>query len=211
MKAIVLLSGGLDSAVAAAVAKHNYDVCLSLSFGYGQRHFAKEVSCAYHLSRHFDWPHKVLELPPLGKSALTTPGEPLEERPGALPTTFVPARNLIFISFAASYAYQYGAQFIIGGWNVIDYSGYPDCRPEFLATAERACQLALDMNQLRVVAPLVGMTKAGIIRLGHILNVPFEHTWSCYAGGDKPCGQCPSCQYRAKGFEEAGIPDPLLR
>jgi 7-cyano-7-deazaguanine synthase len=210
MKAIVLLSGGLDSAVAAAVAGKRYEHLVALTFVYGQRHY-REAMGAIKLAKWLGCEWHELMLPKLGPSALTDPTKPIEEfSDGRLPTSFVPARNLIFISVAASWAYADKAN-IVGGWNVVDYSGYPDCRPEFLDAAGAAVNLALGLpSKIDIDAPLLHLNKAQIIKLGAMLGVPFQDTWSCYIGDRKPCGECPSCKIRAKGFAEAGIADPLL-
>ena len=221
-RAVILLSGGMDSATAMAVARSNgYDL-YALSFDYGQRH-RKELGCARKLAAFFKArEHKVLriELGRLGGSALTNrsievprAGEPWREGE-KIPATYVPARNLIFLSFAAAYAETVGASSIFIGANAIDYSGYPDCRPEFLRAFEEAARLGTKAGAagrpLRVEAPLLRLTKAQIVRLGSSLLVPFELTWSCYRGGRSPCGRCDSCLLRAKGFAETGIADPLL-
>lgn len=210
MKAIILLSGGLDSAVAAAWAKKEWDYdCLAICFNYSQRHH-KEIGYSKRLADYFGWPWKFLAIDIPAQSALTDQKKDVNQIVKGLPASFVPGRNLIFLSYAASVAYHFEASYIVGGWNWRDYSGYPDCRPEFLQAAEIAINYALGSDRLYVRRPLIQMAKVDIIQLGQRLKVPFEMTWSCYEGWEKPCGVCGSCKFRAKGFEEAGIQDPLL-
>jgi 7-cyano-7-deazaguanine synthase len=220
-KAVILLSGGMDSATAMAVARSNGHELYALSFDYGQRH-KKEVACARELAKFFKAKeHKVLkiELGKLGGSALTDAAIAVPDADGGwtgdkpIPATYVPARNLVLLSMAAAYAETVGAGAIFIGANAIDYSGYPDCRPEFLRAFEIAARLGtkcgVSGRPLRIEAPLLHLSKAQIVRLGASLLVPFGMTWSCYRGGKAPCGKCGSCQLRAKGFAEAGIADPL--
>ena len=210
MKAIILLSGGLDSAVAGAWAKKEWHKdCLALCFSYEQRH-TKEILCSTRLADYFGWPWKLLNIVIPAQSALTDKTKDVNQQVRGLPASFVPGRNLIFLSYAASVAYHHEASNIVGAWNSIDYSGYPDCRPEFLQAAEIAINYALGTDRLCIHRPLIQMAKVDIIQLGQKLKVPFEMTWSCYEGWDKPCGVCGSCKFRTKGFEEAGIKDPLL-
>ena len=212
MKAIILLSGGLDSAVAGAWAKKEWGQdCLALCFQYGQRH-GKEVSQSHILADYFGWPWRLLTIEIPAQSALTDLGKDVNQQVKGLPASFVPGRNLIFLSYAASVAYHFEALNIVGGWNSIDYSGYPDCRLEFLEDTELVINSSLgyDFQSLMVRKPLIELNKKEIIQMGQELQVPFEMTWSCYEGWDKPCGICGSCLFRAKGFEEAGIKDPLL-
>ena len=221
-KVVVLLSGGMDSATTLAVARSNGHELYALSFDYGQRH-KKELQCARKLARFFNAKeHKVLkiELGKLGGSALTDTAVDVPDADGGwtggkpIPATYVPARNLVLLSVAAAYAETVGAGAIFIGANAIDYSGYPDCRPEFLRAFEEAARLGtrcgVSGKPLRIEAPLLHLSKAQIVRLGASLLVPFGMTWSCYRGGKRPCGKCDSCRLRAKGFAEAGIPDPLL-
>lgn len=221
-KAVVLLSGGLDSSTAIAMAAEQGYELYALSFRYGQRH-ARELEAARAIGQHFGArDHKVsdIDLRLFGGSALTSDeiDVPLDRDENAMgvgvPSTYVPARNLIFLSFATAYAEVVGADDIFLGINAIDYSGYPDCRPEFLETFAKTANLATkagteDGRTLRFHAPLVRMTKADIVREGTRLGVPWELTWSCYLGGEKACGKCDSCQLRLKGFAEAGLSDPL--
>lgn len=221
-KAVVLLSGGLDSSTAIAMAAEQGYELYALSFRYGQRH-ARELEAARAIGQHFGArDHKVsdIDLRLFGGSALTSDeiDVPLDRDENAMgvgvPSTYVPARNLIFLSFATAYAEVVGADDIFLGINAIDYSGYPDCRPEFLEAFAKTANLATkagteDGRTLRFHAPLVRMTKADIVREGTRLGVPWELTWSCYLGGEKACGKCDSCQLRLKGFAEAGLSDPL--
>ncbi len=219
--AVVLLSGGMDSATALAVAAASHRSVHCLTVLYGQRH-AREVRSARNLARFFHVDrHHVVRLPlgPLLRSALTNRSRPLPHagraaRRGAIPATYVPARNTILLSVALGYAESVGADSVYIGANAIDYSGYPDCRPEYFRAFEHLARLATRAGveqrwALRVEAPLLRLSKADIVRLGERLGVPWAMTWSCYAGGVRPCGRCDSCVLRAKGFAEAGRPDPL--
>jgi 7-cyano-7-deazaguanine synthase len=209
MKAIILLSGGLDSAVAAAWAKKHWDrECVALSFWYEQRH-VKELECASKLSRYYGWRHRGIDVHIPAKSALIGAGGDVNEMVKGLPASFVPGRNMIFLGLAASLAYTLEVDNIVGGWNHIDYSGYPDCRPEFLTSMQDTINFALgfDYQKVTIQAPLIALNKKEIILMGHELKVPFGMTWSCYEGKTRPCGVCGSCQYRQKGFLEAGIED----
>jgi len=220
-RAVMLLSGGMDSATAMAVARSSGHELYALSFDYGQRH-RNELICARKLARFFKAKeHRVLriELGKLGGSALTdreiaVPEPSGWKEGGRIPATYVPARNLVMLSFGAAYAETVGAEGIFIGANAIDYSGYPDCRPNFLRAFEETARLGtkcgVSGRPFRVEAPLLHLSKAQIVRLGASLLVPFDLTWSCYRGGKAPCGRCDSCLLRAKGFEEAGIRDPLL-
>jgi 7-cyano-7-deazaguanine synthase len=219
--AVVLLSGGMDSATALAVARQHFRRVHALTVIYGQRH-RREIESARSLAIHFRVAdHKVLSLPlgPLLRSALTDPTRPLPRAlpgkgTGRIPATYVPARNTIFLAIALGYAESLGAEAIFIGANAIDYSGYPDCRPEYFRAFERLARLATRAGvergrTVRIEAPLLRMSKADIVRLGERLQVPWNMTWSCYAGGRAPCGECDSCVLRARGFDQAGIPDPL--
>lgn len=219
-KAILLLSGGLDSGVTLYYAKNkNFDVSC-LTFDYHQRHL-KEIIKAKLLAKKAKAEHIIIKLGlPLKGSALLDknlklPGESLLRNSGKIPITYVPARNIIFLSYALFYAELKAADSIFIGANVIDYSGYPDCRPEFLKAFMKAAGLGTKRGEekrpIKIVAPLIKKSKSDIIRLGLKLKVPFEYTWSCYAGGKFPCGVCDSCRFRLKGFKEAGLDDPLLK
>ncbi len=219
--AIVLLSGGMDSATALAVAKaEGFDV-IALTFDYGQRH-RKEVEVARKLAKHFGVrDHRIvsLDLRGIGGSALTDRRIPLpqqrrlEEIGQGIPPTYVPARNTIFLSYALGLAEASGAKAIFIASNYIDYSGYPDCRPEFFRAFQEVARLGtkrgVEGDVIEIHTPLISMTKADIVRKGQELEVPWELTWSCYRGADKACGVCDSCQLRLKGFREAGVKDPL--
>jgi 7-cyano-7-deazaguanine synthase len=193
----------------------------ALTVLYGQRH-AREVRSARSLARHYRVArHTVLRLPlsPLLPSALTRPGRRLPSRrasAGRIPSTYVPARNTILLAVALGYAESHRLATIYLGANAIDYSGYPDCRPEYLRAFERLARLATRAAVERgetvgVKAPLLHLSKAEIVREGERLGVPWRLTWSCYAGGRRPCGTCDACRLRRKGFVEAGVTDPLGR
>ncbi len=223
-KAIVLLSGGLDSATAAAIARDEGFALYCLSFSYGQKQLV-ELASARRLARFFAArEHLVLnlDLGRIGGSALTDQGleVPKEgsglDREELIPITYVPARNTIFIAHAAAWAEVVGARDIFLGVNALDYSGYPDCRPEFIAALERALNLgtregvAASGKWLRLQTPLIDLKKSEIIRRGVALGVDYGMTISCYdpdASG-RPCGRCDSCRLRRRAFAEAGIPDP---
>ncbi len=220
-KAVILLSGGLDSATAAAIAKGMGFELYALSFSYGQRH-SKELEAAQAVGEFFGVKdHQVVDfdLRKWGGSALTADMDvPLDrdesEMASSIPTTYVPARNTIFLSFALGYAEVVGADTIVIGVNQLDYSGYPDCREEYLLAFERMANLATKGaveggRRTRIYAPLLHMTKAEIITKGTALGVDYGLTWSCYQGLDQPCGRCDSCLLRAEGFRRAGLTDPL--
>jgi len=218
----VLLSGGMDSATAAAIAKSEGYELHAISFSYGQRH-AKELDWARRVGESLGVKrHVVIEfdLRKWGGSALTDdiPVPFNREKDGMsaeIPVTYVPARNTIFLSFALGYAEVIGADTIVIGVNQLDYSGYPDCRDDYLLAFERMANLATkagaaDGRRFRIYAPLLHLTKAEIIRRGTELGVDYSLTWSCYQGLEKPCGRCDSCMLRAEGFRSAGLPDPLV-
>lgn len=204
MKAIVLLSGGIDSATTLYLAKKQRYQCFALIFDYGQRHrrelrsavaVAKCASVAYRVVR--------IELPWKGSSLLDKKQKiPARKSFRGIPSTYVPGRNIIFLSFALSYAEAIGAKAIFIGANAIDFSGYPDCRPEFYKAFQKVSEKGTKAKKIRVVAPLIRMSKVEIIRLGLKLGAPLKLTWSCYKGGKKPCGVCDSCLLREKGFSE---------
>jgi len=217
---VVLLSGGMDSATCLALACRDHPPVHALTMLYGQRH-SREVRSARALARHFGVAaHTVLRLPlaPLLNSALTDSARRLPSgsaRAGRIPSTYVPARNTILLSVALGYAESHRLGRIYLGANAIDYSGYPDCRPEYLRAFERLARLATKAGvergeQVRVESPLLRLSKAEIVRRGDQLRVPWELTWSCYAGGRSPCGTCAACRLRRKGFAEAGRPDAGL-
>jgi 7-cyano-7-deazaguanine synthase len=211
MKVVCLLSGGLDSCVAAAMVKSNGCVLeTALSVAYGQRHADAELRAARSVAQALGFKrHEVVRLPTLASPVLTGDGPlPTEAQAGIAPT-FVPSRNAIMLTLAANVAVRDGAEAIVTGVNAVDYSGYPDCRPEFVRAMERALTLGLDRH-IRILAPLVEMSKSDIVREGSYLGAPLEFTWSCYAGGDRPCGVCDSCRIRSDGFKVAGLIDPAL-
>jgi 7-cyano-7-deazaguanine synthase len=222
--AVVLLSGGLDSATALAVAIREGYTAHALSVDYGQRHRVELERAAFVAMRLGAADHRVvrLDLRAIGGSALTSDlAVPKDRTDDAIahgvPVTYVPARNTILLGLALGHAEAIGAFDLFIGANVLDYSGYPDCRPEFLAAFEALANLATKAGtegtgRFRVHSPLLKLTKAEIIRLGVSLGVDYAHTLSCYdpdAAG-RPCGRCDSCLLRRKGFAEAGLPDPSL-
>jgi 7-cyano-7-deazaguanine synthase len=218
-KAIVLLSGGLDSATVLAFARKKHKKVYALTLDYGQRH-KKESNAASKLAKYFRAEHQILQLSmPWKGSALLDKKIPIpinrspNKMKKGIPITYVPARNTLFLSYALSWAETIGARNIYLGANVLDYSGYPDCRPQFLKAMERVFTLGTKQGVqgkgIRIQAPLVRLSKSQIIRLGEKLRVPYKLTWSCYAGRKRPCGKCDSCLLRAKGFQEAKMRDPL--
>ena len=220
-KAVVLLSGGLDSSTCLYFAKRKGFVPECLIFDYNQRH-KKEVEAAKKICRYAGCGFKVLKIVlPWKGSSLLDERTGIPKRPktptygSAIPSTYVPGRNIIFLSYALSYAEAIGAEAIFIGANAIDYSNYPDCRPEFYRsfqeTASCGTKAGVEGKKIKICAPLIKKTKAQIIRLGKKLGVPFETTWSCYVGGKSPCGKCDSCYFRAKGFRQAGTKDPALK
>lgn len=220
-KAIVLLSGGLDSSTALYVARQEgFDELCALTFRYGQKH-EKEIACALAVGKAAGVKeHKVIELM-LNQwrgSSLTDPEMQIRDgdvERDTIPDTYVPARNMVFLAVAASYADALGITDIFIGVSEVDYSGYVDCREEFIRSMEQTINqgtvLGAERKQkITLHAPFLHMSKADEIRLGTELGVDFSLTWSCYRGGDLPCGTCDSCLLRAKAFREAGLKDPLL-
>ncbi|GMQ87209.1 MAG: 7-cyano-7-deazaguanine synthase QueC [Gammaproteobacteria bacterium] len=216
-KAVVLLSGGLDSATVLAIARDKGYHCYALSLDYGQRHraelaAAQRVAAALGAVEHKTIP---LDLTRIGGSALTDTGIDVPRQPSEdIPVTYVPARNTIFLSIALGWAEVLGAWDLFIGVNAVDYSGYPDCRPEYIEVFQRLCQLAtragVEGGSFRVHAPLIEMGKADIIRTGIRLGVDYGQTLSCYAADEagRACGTCDSCRLRARGFAQAGVEDP---
>jgi 7-cyano-7-deazaguanine synthase len=220
--AVVLLSGGLDSYTAAAVARRDGFAIAALSINYGQRHrdeleAAKRVAQALGATRHLELD---LDLTRIGGSALTSAAiavpkdQPID--PAVIPSTYVPARNTIFLSMALGWAEVLGSSDIYIGVNALDYSGYPDCRPEFIRAFETLARLAtkagVEGRPLTVHTPLIHLSKAAIVTLGLSLGLDYGLTHSCYDPRDdrRPCGHCDSCRLRAAGFAEAGVADPLI-
>jgi 7-cyano-7-deazaguanine synthase len=222
-KAVVLFSGGLDSTAALCWTLSKGYECLAVSFDYGQRHVRENAAARaiarrlgvklYRIKLDFPWfgscslVNKRLKLPDVKLSKIGGNG--------GIPSTYVPGRNLVFASVGFSLADAEGAEAVVLGPNVVDYSGYPDCRPEFYRALERAAargtRSGAGGKKIKLLTPLIRLSKAGIARLGVKLGAPLELTWSCYLGGRRPCGRCDSCKLRAKGFKDAGFPDPALK
>jgi 7-cyano-7-deazaguanine synthase len=221
MRAVVLLSGGLDSYTAAAIAKAQRFALCALTIHYGQRH-AREVDAARAVARALGTERHLeleVDLRAIGGSSLTSDAAVPRERDldaDEIPSTYVPARNTIFLSLALGWAEVLDARDIVIGVNALDYSGYPDCRPEFIAAFERLANLAtkagVEGARFRVHTPLLTLGKADIIRRGLELGLDYGLTHSCYdpSPEGRPCGTCDSCVLRAKGFREAGVADPVL-
>jgi len=220
LKAVVLLSGGLDSSTTLGIANEEHDEIFALTFKYGQKH-DKEVQCAKKLADYYSVKeHIILEtnLEKIARSSLLNHDDiPISDEKDigqSIPTTYVPARNIIFLSYALSYAESVDADSIYIGATAVDYSGYPDCRPEFFKAfkkmAKKGTKRGIEGKKIDIKTPLIDKSKAGIIEIGDELSVPFEKTWSCYKGGEKACGVCDSCKLRLKGFEEAGLKDPIV-
>jgi 7-cyano-7-deazaguanine synthase len=220
-KAVVLLSGGLDSYTAAAAVRADGFELYALTVAYGQRHAveiraARAVAAALGVAEHRE---VQLDLAAFGGSALVGDGAVPKDRPlddGAIPATYVPARNTVFLALALAWAEAVGASDLVIGVNALDYSGYPDCRPEFIDAfeqlANRATRAGVEGGRFKIHTPLISLSKAEIIRLGMKLSLDYALTHSCYdpASSGAPCGRCDSCRLRARGFEEAGISDPLI-
>ena len=219
MKAVILLSGGLDSTVCMACAKEAGYELYPISFDYHQRHnieleSAKKVAAFYQVAKHI-----VIEtnMNVIGGSALTDTSIDVPDgdiKSDEIPVTYVPARNFIFLSYALSYAEAIGAERILIGVNALDYSGYPDCRPAFIEQFQQVANYAtkaaaVDKKEILIETPLLNLSKKEIVELGTKLGAPLHVSHSCYRGGEKACGVCDSCQLRLKGFREAGIVDPV--
>ncbi|MBI2386950.1 MAG: 7-cyano-7-deazaguanine synthase QueC [Elusimicrobia bacterium] len=217
--AVVLLSGGLDSTTSLYWAKSEYSSVVALSIRYGQRH-VKELNAARAVARaaKVQLHEVVISLPWLQGSSLTNSSLRIPDMPlkkigtGGIPSTYVPGRNTIFLSLAVSLADAVGAEAIVIGANALDYSGYPDCRPPFISAFGRVAvegtKRGSEGKPLKILAPLLRLDKKGVVKLAARVGAPLRLTWSCYAGTRTQCGRCDSCKLRAKGFREAGIPDP---
>ena len=209
-KAIVLLSGGLDSAVTLYSAKAQGFNCYCLIFDYAQRHI-KEIEAAKKIARYSASDYRVLKIsfPWKGSSLLDKTRKIRGHRGRVIPDTYVPGRNIIFLSFALSFAESISADAIFIGAHAQDYSGYPDCRPDFFNAFKKVVcsgtRVGLSGRPIQIKTPLINKSKADIIKLGIRLKAPLGLSWSCYNGGRRPCGVCDSCFYRRKGFKEAGI------
>lgn len=219
-RAVVLLSGGLDSYTAAAIARERGFELYALTVRYGQVHAceleaAARVARALGVAQHLEI---AVDLAAIGGSALTGQGPVPKDQPldGGIPTTYVPARNTVLLTLGLAWAEVLGASDLFIGVNALDYSGYPDCRPEYVAAFERLATLAtkagVEGRVFRVSAPLIAMTKADIVRRGIAMGLDYGLTHSCYDPGleGRPCGRCDSCRLRARGFATAGVPDPLM-
>jgi len=214
--AVVCVSGGMDSAVTAALAAREHRLAF-LHANYGQRTEAKELACFHALADHFAADRRlVVDLPGLrqiGGSSLTDPGLPVREGEpvdGVVPSSYVPFRNAHLLAAAVSWGEVIGARAVFVGAVWEDSSGYPDCRPEFFRAFEEAVRLGTrPETSLRIVAPVISMSKAEIVRQGLALGVPFARTWSCYQAEEAACGACESCRLRLRGFERAGARDPI--
>jgi 7-cyano-7-deazaguanine synthase len=214
--AVACVSGGMDSAVATAIAAQEHRLAF-LHANYGQRTEAKELACFYRLADYHRVEHRLVVdlcmLREIGGSSLTDRSLPIREgtpEAGRVPTSYVPFRNAHLLASAVSWGEVLGARAIYVGAVWEDSSGYPDCRPEFYAAFEAAARLGTrPETDLRIIAPVIGLTKADIVRRGIALGVPFELTWSCYQAEDRACGRCESCHLRRRGFAEAGHSDPI--
>jgi 7-cyano-7-deazaguanine synthase len=216
-RAVVLVSGGLDSATVLAIARERGYECYALSFDYGQRHRAELTAAARVAEQLGAREHRVMQVPigQLGGSALTDAAIAVPEDGGAgIPATYVPARNTVFLALALAWAEVLGAEAIFIGVNAVDYSGYPDCRPEFIAAFAELARLGtkqgIEGTPVVIDAPVVNLTKAEIIRRGDALGVDYALTVSCYQADDegRACGRCDACRFRREGFKAAGVADP---
>lgn len=214
-KAVILLSGGLDSTTCMAIAKEEGYELYPISFDYKQRH-NREVQLAKEIAAHYDVKqHKIFTIENVGGSALTdsTIEVPDFHEGNDIPVTYVPARNILFLSYALGYAEVIGAEAIFIGVSAVDYSGYPDCRPEFIEAFQRVVNVGtaagVKGSSIEIKSPLINLSKADTVKLGLKLNAPYHLTTSCYKGGEVACGVCDSCTLRLKGFHEAGSVDPI--
>jgi 7-cyano-7-deazaguanine synthase len=211
-KAVVLLSGGMDSATTLYIARQDYE-CRCLIFDYGQR-ASKEIECAKRISEEAGCKYRILQISlPWKGSVLLDKTQSVPEgffsSGGRIPPTYVPGRNIIFLSFGISFAESTGAEAVFIGAHQMDFSNYPDCRKEFFdsfqETVRRGTKEGNEGREIKIITPVINKTKKEIIEIGSRLGVPFEYTWSCYSEGEQPCGTCESCLFRSKAFAELGI------
>ena len=213
-KAVSLISGGMDSAVATAIAKHDGYKIYALTFNYGQRNI-RELEAAKKMVQELGLTHKIIDinLRQIGGSALTDSIDVPNGETEGIPPTYVPARNTIFLSYGLAYAEVVNANAIVIGVNSVDYAGYPDCRPVYIQAfqklADVALKISLERESIQIKAPLLYLSKAEIIEKGYKLNVPFEKTRSCYREKKKACGKCTACKLRMQAFEKIGKRDPI--
>lgn len=214
-KAVILLSGGLDSTTCMGIAQNEGYELYPISFDYKQRH-RRELEAAKQIAKFYNVKeHKIISLDNVGGSALTDKNIDVPEYKGdgEIPVTYVPARNILFLSYALGYAEVIGADAIFIGVSSVDYSGYPDCRPEFIKAFQHVVDVGtaagVKGKSIKIIAPLINLSKAETIKLGTKYGVPYHLTTSCYNGKEKACGVCDSCVLRLKGFAEAGIEDPI--
>ncbi|QIB26507.1 7-cyano-7-deazaguanine synthase QueC [Caloranaerobacter azorensis] len=214
-KAVILLSGGLDSTTCMGIAQNEGYELYPISFDYKQRH-RKELEAAKKIAEYYNVKeHRIISLDNVGGSALTDKNIDVPEYKGdgEIPVTYVPARNILFLSYALGYAEVIGAEAIFIGVSSVDYSGYPDCRPEFIEAFQKVVDVGtaagVKGKSIKIIAPLINLSKAETIKLGTKYGVPYHLTTSCYNGKEKACGVCDSCVLRLKGFAEAGIEDPI--
>jgi 7-cyano-7-deazaguanine synthase len=216
-RSVILLSGGMDSATVLALARHAGEDCYALSFDYGQKHNAELVAAKTIASQLQATEHRIIniDMAQLGGSALTDASIAVPEAGGeGIPVTYVPARNTVFLSLGLAWAEVLDADAIYAGVNAVDYSGYPDCRPEYIAAFQAMANLATkrttEGRSLEIRTPLIEMSKADIVRTGHELGVDFAGTVSCYsaAASGTACGHCDACELRRQGFRDAGLNDP---
>ena len=220
-KAVCLISGGLDSCVTSFIAKEQGYEIYALSFNYGQLH-KKELDCSNKIAQAVGVENRIIldvDFQKFGKSSLLNTSSDsiqdhnLKDIAREIPSTYVPARNTVFLSMALAYAESTDADAIFIGVNAVDYSGYPDCRPEYVQAYQKMADLAtkkgIEGRPIKIEAPLLQLTKSEIIKTGLKLNAPLVDTWSCYRGGELACGRCDSCVLRLKGFKDAGVEDPI--
>lgn len=212
-KAVVLLSGGLDSSTALYIAKKRYRRCSCLIFDYGQSHRC-ELESAKSIAGFAGCDYKIIKIIfPWKGSSLIDKNEKIQynKKIGKkIPSTYVPGRNTVFLSYALSFAETIGAKKIFIGANAVDFSGYPDCRPQYYKNFNKLLAVGTKNGDIKIETPLLYKTKKEIVESAFRLKVPLELTWSCYSGGKKPCGKCDSCVLRAKGFAHAGRKDPII-